>query len=79
MVDGHTLLHGEALLVMTTSDAEDVALELLTKEVTRNLVRDALVVEGTTTHNNQRSKRERTSKATHSLRSSSISMVFWAL
>mmetsp|Transcript_101933 Transcript_101933/g.181082 ORF Transcript_101933/g.181082 Transcript_101933/m.181082 type:complete len:202 (+) Transcript_101933:156-761(+) len=30
------LLHGEALLVIATSDAEDVALELVSKRITRN-------------------------------------------
>jgi len=32
-----TLLHGETLLVVSTSDAEDVALELIADGVTRNL------------------------------------------
>ena len=32
-----TLLHGETLLVVSTSDAEDVALELITDRVTRDL------------------------------------------
>lgn len=32
-----TLLHGETLLVVSSGDAEDVALELVTDRVTRNL------------------------------------------
>lgn len=32
-----TLLHGETLLVVSTGDAEDVALELVADGVTRNL------------------------------------------
>lgn len=32
-----TLLHGETLLVVSTSDTEDVALELITDRVTGNL------------------------------------------
>lgn len=32
-----TLLHGETLLVVSTGDAEDVALELVTDGVTRDL------------------------------------------
>jgi hypothetical protein len=42
-----TLLHGETLLVVTSSDAEDVALELVAEGVARDLSRDALVVEDT--------------------------------
>jgi len=45
VVDRDTLLHGEALLVVATSNAEDVALEVITKGVTGNLLRDALIVE----------------------------------
>lgn len=42
-----TLLHGETLLVVATSDAEDVALPLIAEGVTRNLLCDTLVVEDT--------------------------------
>jgi len=41
----NTLLHGETLLVVTTRDLEDVALELVTEIVTGDLSRDTLVVE----------------------------------
>lgn len=43
----HTLFHWEALLVVTTSDLEDVALELVTDRVTLDLLAHTLVVEGT--------------------------------
>mmetsp|Transcript_26403 Transcript_26403/g.86619 ORF Transcript_26403/g.86619 Transcript_26403/m.86619 type:complete len:267 (-) Transcript_26403:16-816(-) len=39
----HTLLHGEALLVLPAHDLEDVALELVAKAVALNLLGDALV------------------------------------
>lgn len=42
-----TLLHGESLLVVATSDAEDVSLELIADGVTRNLLRNSLFVEDT--------------------------------
>jgi hypothetical protein len=42
-----TLLHGETLLVVTTRDAEDVTLELITKGVTRYFLGHALVKETT--------------------------------
>lgn len=41
----HTLHHGEPLLVVSTGDAENVALELIAQGVTRHLLGDALVVE----------------------------------
>lgn len=41
----NTLLHGETLLVVTTTDAEDVALPLVTEAVDLNILRHALVVE----------------------------------
>lgn len=40
-----TLLHGETLLVVSTSDAEDVALELVADRVTGNLSAHALLHE----------------------------------
>lgn len=40
-----TLLHGETLLVITTADAEDVTLPLLTERVDLNVLRHALLVE----------------------------------
>mmetsp|Transcript_25586 Transcript_25586/g.71551 ORF Transcript_25586/g.71551 Transcript_25586/m.71551 type:complete len:213 (-) Transcript_25586:112-750(-) len=41
----HTLPHGETLLVLATHDLEDVALELLAKSVTLDLLCQALVKE----------------------------------
>ncbi len=41
-----TLLHGETLEIVTTRDLEDVALELVAKDVALNLVRNALIDEG---------------------------------
>lgn len=46
--DKNTLLHGETLLVVTASDTEDIALPLVTERVTRDFLRDLLVVEDTT-------------------------------
>ena len=43
----NTLLHGETLLVVTTGDLEDVALELVTNRVTLDLLAHALLVEHT--------------------------------
>ena len=43
-----TLLHGETLLVVASSDAEDIALELIAKGVTRDFGRDTLVIEDAT-------------------------------
>jgi len=40
-----TLLHGKTILVRPASDAEDVALELVTKRGCVDLLRNALVVE----------------------------------
>jgi hypothetical protein len=42
-----TLLHGETLLVVTSGDAEDVTLELVTERVDSDLSGDTLVVEDT--------------------------------
>ena len=44
-----TLLHGETLLVVATSDAEDVALPFVANGVTRNFLGDFLFVEYTAT------------------------------
>lgn len=41
----HTLLHGEALLVVSTSYAEDVSLELVADTVARHLLTHAAVHE----------------------------------
>jgi hypothetical protein len=43
----NTLLHGETLLVVTTSDLKDVALELVTKGITLDLLAHSLLVENT--------------------------------
>jgi len=43
--DEHTLLHGETLLVLTTVDLEDVALEILSKAITLNLSGQTLLEE----------------------------------
>lgn len=50
VVDEDTLHHWEALLVIATGDAEDVAVELLAEEVTVNLLRHALVVQNRAAH-----------------------------
>merc|ERR1719391_1500027 len=42
-----TLLHGEALLVIASSDTENISLELVTKGVGLNLLAHPLLVEGT--------------------------------
>jgi hypothetical protein len=42
-----TLLHGETLLVVSTGDAEDVALVLVTERVSSDFVRHLLLEEGT--------------------------------
>ena len=52
-----TLLHGETLLVVTSGDAENVALELVAEGVARDLSRDALVVEDTTREAEQAKKK----------------------
>mmetsp|Transcript_37677 Transcript_37677/g.83909 ORF Transcript_37677/g.83909 Transcript_37677/m.83909 type:complete len:280 (+) Transcript_37677:192-1031(+) len=44
-VGQNTLLHGKTLLVLATSDLEDVALELITQDLAINLSGNALVVE----------------------------------
>ena len=51
--DKDTLLHGETLLVVATSDAENVALPLIAQRVSRNLLRDLLVVEDTANSRNE--------------------------
>lgn len=43
----NTLLHGETLLIVTTSDLEEVALELITETIARDLSSHALLHEGT--------------------------------
>ena len=45
--DKDTLLHGETLLVVATSDAEGVALEFIAERVGSDLLGDLLVVEDT--------------------------------
>jgi len=42
-VDKDTLLHGESLLVLTSGDSKDVALEFVAKAVGWDLVRDSLL------------------------------------
>ena len=42
-----TLFHGKALLVVSTGDAEDVALEFVAKGVSLDLLSDFLVIEDT--------------------------------
>ena len=42
-----SLLHGETLLVVSTGDAENVALPLVTQRVSTDLLAHALLVEGT--------------------------------
>jgi len=45
VVQQNTLHHGETLLVVTTSDLEDVTLPLVAESVDLNFLGDALVVE----------------------------------
>jgi len=40
VIDKNTLLHGETILIVTTSDAKDVALEFVTKRSGINLIAD---------------------------------------
>merc|ERR1719443_712638 len=47
LVGQHTLLHGESLLVVASSDAENVALELISESVALNLSAHPLLVERT--------------------------------
>ena len=51
-----TLLHGEALLVVTASDAEDVALELVAEGVAGDFLGHFLVVEDAANNRSGRSK-----------------------
>lgn len=46
-VDEDTLLHGESLLVISSSDSEDVALVVVTEVLSVNFVTHSLVEEGT--------------------------------
>ena len=41
-----SLLHGETLLIESSSDTEDVSLVLVSQEVSRDILTDALIVEG---------------------------------
>lgn len=45
LVGENTLHHGEALLVVTTSDLQDVATPLLTQKIDLNFLGNTLVVE----------------------------------
>jgi len=47
LVGENTLLHGETLLVLATHNLEDVALEVITKNITLNLGTDTPVIEST--------------------------------
>jgi len=47
VVRQNSLLHGETLLVESSSDTEDISLVLISQEITRHLLTDALIVEGT--------------------------------
>jgi len=49
-VDQDTLLHGESLFVVSTSDLENVALELFSENFTIDFLALSSVVEGATTH-----------------------------
>ena len=42
VIDQNTLLHGEALLVVSSGKAEDIALELITQEVSLDLCSHSL-------------------------------------
>lgn len=46
LVREDTLLHWESLSVVSTSNAEDVSLELITERISWDFMRDALLVEG---------------------------------
>jgi hypothetical protein len=47
VVQQNSLLHTKSLLVVSTSDFEDVSLELVTKGISGDFFRDALIVEDT--------------------------------
>lgn len=72
MVHQDTLLHGETLLVVSTSDLEDVALEFVSQGSSINLLRETFIIENTA------SQGEVHQEKSYSLFSSSISIVFWA-
>jgi hypothetical protein len=75
--DEDTLLHGEALLVIATRDAEDIALEFLADGFSGDLLRESLVVEDATGKTRSDvGTNERSEKFAHYFLSSSISIVF---
>jgi hypothetical protein len=47
MVDKHPLLHSEALLIIASTNSEDISLPLITKLVAFNLLTHLLVIEMT--------------------------------
>jgi hypothetical protein len=49
-LDEDTLLHGETLLVISSSDSEDVALVVVTEVLSVNFLAHSLVEEGTAIH-----------------------------
>lgn len=63
----HSLLHGETLLVVSSRDLEHIALEVISKAVSRNLVRDTLVIE-------RAPARTRSQQPTRSAKAQHISM-----
>ena len=77
-----TLLHWETLLVVSAGNTEDVALPFVSERVTRNLLRDLLLVEDTAMGQKKYASEMRYlyrttwSRATHNFFSSSKSMVF---
>lgn len=79
MGEKDTLLHRETLLVVSTSDTEDVTLPFVTQRVTWNFLGHFLVVEDATKESDESQwiSRPQPSK-TYYLFSSSRSMSFWA-
>ena len=65
MVYHDTLLHREALLIVTTGNLENVPLVLISKRSAIDLVRNALVVESTTAHTGYQTILKSTRHQTH--------------
>jgi hypothetical protein len=77
----NTLLHGETLFVVTTRDAENVTLELITEGVTRDFLGHTLIEETTAKYSMSVKYTPIYTliylNNTYRRRSSSISMSFW--
>lgn len=74
----NTLLHRETLLVVSTSDTEDVAFPFVTERVAGNFLGDLLVVEDAARKFNNSDDIFLELEGTYNRLSSSTSMSFWA-